>query len=791
MININHVASENSFVFDDSNTEQILPNDNRNTPINATVMSKIKKCFKNERESVDAFSQIAVELHTEEHNTYLDYFRNCFSATNLLFILFVFHGVFALACSFALLFSVGTFIVSRSTDLRLLQTKSAARLQFGSFIQSMEVIIEHLTYIFENDKNINLNNPIHWFNIYDGLSINFRQMSASGYLRGTYDDAYFAKTATQFRYGRDGILTIYNVSSSIIYNTMDKILNESNIYSISPTPFLTTKQPWYLAYSEQNNTKPRWTNVFLNIANERAVALTYPLYINQTINSLPSGVTSNFSYPIGYLDINRYPEKLKPEYLYGVYGLQLHLTSLEESLSILGDSSFIVNSSGFVLVKHINEYDSKHNLFGKVYDELFKGDLLTPLLNCNGDIISSNISENATTYSFDFKQYKYSIQIDYLCDKYGLSWAIVVMVRTEGFLTTVVNNEITSLIVFIVFFILSTVFVFILLQIIASVLKRISKAMLDLVNLRGIYGEEKKHRSVFFDIWQIENAMRVLRRAFKIFSKILHERIVKKILLGEENYDQLFLTKEYTTLMTVSLKGFHNLGDILESTQFSSISSEYFTILNDIIQEHYGITYHRIAENSLSIFNQSVNPLANHEIHACFSALDLSQTLMELNKKHQINIVLEIGIHCGDVFIGNLGTSARMNLSCIGQNVTIATNLLTLCHHFNTNILISERIYQEVKDIFICYFVDYVVVEKQENTITPVYQLVERRTKGTDIQFKIERDLLTIQRLFYEKKFHKMSDICLRLSNLQDIKIAGHLYRRAIDLQNSVFNKKE
>ncbi len=56
-----------------------------------------------------------------------------------------------------------------------------------------------------------------------------------------------------------------------------------------------------------------------------------------------------------------------------------------------------------------------------------------------------------------------------------------------------------------------------------------------------------------------------------------------------------------------------------------------------------------------------------------------------------------MGINTGDVVMGNLGASSRMNYTVIGDNVNVAARLYNVA--VGGEIIISEETYREVKDL--------------------------------------------------------------------------------------------
>jgi len=120
-----------------------------------------------------------------------------------------------------------------------------------------------------------------------------------------------------------------------------------------------------------------------------------------------------------------------------------------------------------------------------------------------------------------------------------------------------------------------------------------------------------------------------------------------------------------------------------------------------------------------------------HIKHACESALMVHEQVGKLNQqwKNQgkIPFPTRIGMHTGDVIIGNLGASDRLNYTAIGDNVNVASRLERLNKVYGTQIIISAAIQNRVADDFITRKLDCVVVKGRKKSGF-IYELIAPST---------------------------------------------------------------
>ena len=198
------------------------------------------------------------------------------------------------------------------------------------------------------------------------------------------------------------------------------------------------------------------------------------------------------------------------------------------------------------------------------------------------------------------------------------------------------------------------------------------------------------------------------RKIKNIFSKYLSSNVVEE-LIKSENIKLGGERKEVTILFS-DIRDFTSMSEKLTPEEVVLMLNEYLSEMTDAIFANGGTLDKFIGDAVMAIFG-TPRFQKDHVLRAVRTGFLMLEKLKKLNEKWEREgkqkFKIGIGINTGIAVAGNMGSLKRMEYTVIGDTVNLASRLESLNKELDTQFLISESTYEQVKD--------FVKVKKYEN----------------------------------------------------------------------------
>ncbi len=211
------------------------------------------------------------------------------------------------------------------------------------------------------------------------------------------------------------------------------------------------------------------------------------------------------------------------------------------------------------------------------------------------------------------------------------------------------------------------------------------------------------------------------------FQSYVNPQVMKEILANPSTIS-VSGKKTKCTIMFTDIRGFTTLSEHLEPEQIVKGLNHYFSEMTQAVKSQNGYLNRYLGDGILAIYGAPVELPQYGAMAAIKSGFEMLERLEKINQQQifpQVDCLkIGIGIHTGNVIVGNIGCEEKMDYSVIGDTVNLASRIESETKSHKTDLLISYNTYQLVKNQVEVRF----VIEKQvKGRAEPVklYQIIK------------------------------------------------------------------
>jgi PAS domain S-box-containing protein len=195
---------------------------------------------------------------------------------------------------------------------------------------------------------------------------------------------------------------------------------------------------------------------------------------------------------------------------------------------------------------------------------------------------------------------------------------------------------------------------------------------------------------------QVELRNRFIRETF---GRYLTDEVVATVL---ESPSGLHMggEKRKVTMMMTDLRGFTSLSERLAPERVVALLNRYLTTMVSIIKQYQGTIDEFIGDAIFVLFGAPVWQEDDAErAVACAVAMQLAMaSVNEENRQEDLpEVEMGVGLHTGQVVVGNIGSPERMKYGVVGSHVNLTSRIQSCTT--GGQILISETTRQEVANM--------------------------------------------------------------------------------------------
>lgn len=214
------------------------------------------------------------------------------------------------------------------------------------------------------------------------------------------------------------------------------------------------------------------------------------------------------------------------------------------------------------------------------------------------------------------------------------------------------------------------------------------------------------------------------------FSKFVPEEIIEDLLSQESKTDEESNNeKRKVAVLICDIRNFTSISEINQPENVVGFLNGYFSLMVDIIKKHGGSIDKFIGDAIMALFGAPISYVDNAQ-RAVEAAMEMVKGLEEVNTSilnfpEGMSFDIGIGIHYGEVIVGNIGSKEKTNYTVIGDSVNLTSRLEGLTKQYGARIMISQDTKDEINDEISTLLLDRVRVKGKKKGVQ-VYRVDEK-----------------------------------------------------------------
>ena len=215
------------------------------------------------------------------------------------------------------------------------------------------------------------------------------------------------------------------------------------------------------------------------------------------------------------------------------------------------------------------------------------------------------------------------------------------------------------------------------------------------MNLSPLKDAEDRTQGVAIVVDDVTETKR-LRAVYDMFRRYLSSAVVDR-LPSDPAELKLGGHRREVSILFADIRGFTSFSEKLPPEEVMDTLNRYLSIAAEAILAYEGTLDKFMGDAVMAIFNAPL-PQEDHALRAVRAAVAMQRAIADYHQQvgDERGLNFGVGINVGEVVVGNIGTTARMDYTAIGDAVNLAKRLKE--NVGGGRILLSQSAYEQVKD---------------------------------------------------------------------------------------------
>jgi len=255
-----------------------------------------------------------------------------------------------------------------------------------------------------------------------------------------------------------------------------------------------------------------------------------------------------------------------------------------------------------------------------------------------------------------------------------------------------------------------------------------------------------------------------------MFGQYVPQEHINKLIDNPKQISTNGERREMTVLFS-DLRDFTSLSEPLTTKELKTFLNHYLTPITKIIFSFQGTIDKYVGDMVMAFWGAPIED-PKHAHKAVQSALEMQKKIgdleIEFKQMGLNNVMAGIGIHTGEMNVGDMGSDYRRAYTVLGDAVNLGSRLEGLTKFYNVPILVSKDTKDQCPDIAFRY-IDNVQVKGKQNSIK-IYEPICLTSEITpELKYHLQIHEASLK-TYLEGDWHKASELLQQQFNKTDDK---------------------
>ncbi len=238
-----------------------------------------------------------------------------------------------------------------------------------------------------------------------------------------------------------------------------------------------------------------------------------------------------------------------------------------------------------------------------------------------------------------------------------------------------------------------------------------------------------------------------------LFSKYVHKDVLKELMRSSASLRFDGERRDMTILFS-DLRGFTTISEKMQPEELTGLLNAYFSAMTPAILEEKGTIDKFIGDAIMAFWNAPL-VVEDHPTHAVRAALRMGRALTKFNESAATPLAMGVGVHRGEVIVGNVGSDARVNYTILGDAVNLASRIEGLTKKYGVTCIVTDIVRNAIDDETIGFRKLDVITVKGKSEPSVLYEAHFKEDMHADVATSYEQAFA----LYQEGNFDKAESV--------------------------------